>query len=154
MDRKECYRLTHPLSKISGYTTGKEYRGRSLQCSGVACVVCRWPCSGAGVPGDGGRALRRERDGRQKRVDALSKSRRAARQRHLVPERTRPRPYVATRTYTVRRHAYSCTRIPNAHSACRGGSRGVTRLTSHPRPWRCSLFHVIIMRVTYCEVIF
>ena len=22
MDRKECYRLTHPLSKISGYATG------------------------------------------------------------------------------------------------------------------------------------
>jgi len=24
MDIKECYRLTHPLSKISGYATGME----------------------------------------------------------------------------------------------------------------------------------
>jgi len=31
----------------------------------------------------------------------------------------------------------------------RGGSRGETRVTSHPPPdWRGSLFHVIIMRVT------
>ena len=30
MDRKECYRLTHPLSKISGYATvGKRERGSS-----------------------------------------------------------------------------------------------------------------------------
>jgi len=29
-----------------------------------------------------------------------------------------------------------------------GEGRGVTRVTSHPLPWRGSLFHVIIMRVT------
>jgi len=29
--------------------------------------------------------------------------------------------------------------------ATRGGSRGVTRVTSHPPPWRGSPFHVIII---------
>ena len=67
----------------------------------------------------------------------------------------------AARRYAARRRQFDSRRIyvrprtgpQSAHlwwpARCRhrGGSGGVTKVTSHP-PWRGSLFHVIIMRVT------
>jgi len=41
MDRKKCYRLTHPLSKISGYATGikhKETDQTWLEMLSTECV--------------------------------------------------------------------------------------------------------------------
>ena len=39
MDRKECYRLTHPLSKISGYATAWKYVTPASMCMSVCVSV-------------------------------------------------------------------------------------------------------------------
>jgi len=43
MDRKECYRLTHPLSKISGYATAQGlWFSDADQISSVQFVRCKY----------------------------------------------------------------------------------------------------------------
>ena len=39
MDRKECYRFTHPLLKISGYATACKYVTPASMCMSVCVSV-------------------------------------------------------------------------------------------------------------------
>jgi len=49
--------------------------------------------------------------------------------------------------------AYPIHSVATTSGILRGGSRGVTRVTSHPPPWSGNLFHVIIMRMTNSQTL-